>query len=335
MTYYDTGSYTTMESLIEAIRIFVGLNGWSQAAYSSDGTGRRLHIHRNGQYINIRSAVAEAPFSGANSRTITGLGINGSTGNGGGNWDAQAGAGNMSGFGGMVPDLYNSGSHTYHLFAPDNGDQIFLFVGSGDFTGRLDDQFRQMAFGITSIGLPFYSASADFNATLPAVADKNWWSYAHFRSFMFEHYASHGEYSMSVMYDTDLWTDQTSHSVSISGMTAGQLLRPLGSSYISAYASFASYLVNKSQGGLRGNPMLIPTDMFYRKHTGERHYAGHIPDCFMMNTMKHYHDEDVISIGGDDYMLTMPFPEADESGFTSGLNPPLAQTAFAVRAILP
>lgn len=56
---FTSGNAPNLISLIDAIRVFAVANGWTNNYYADDGAGKRLHISKNGCFMNFRAAVNE------------------------------------------------------------------------------------------------------------------------------------------------------------------------------------------------------------------------------------------------------------------------------------
>jgi hypothetical protein len=87
---YQTGTATTIHDLLDRFRLFLAAQGWTEAAWSAEGTGRRLHMSKGGTYVHFRSFQNEAPHTGAPT-TETGIAMTMSTGYtpGATEWQAQ------------------------------------------------------------------------------------------------------------------------------------------------------------------------------------------------------------------------------------------------------
>lgn len=133
MAYYETGSWTDVNDGMSKISSFLVANGWTQNKYSSLGTGFRLHVSKNGCYINLRSykneyTNGELNQDGtANFYGIAGMqsdGYNGTL-----NWNNQPGYPYYSSIarGGFVCQITGS-IPTYHFFAYPDCDDVYLIL---------------------------------------------------------------------------------------------------------------------------------------------------------------------------------------------------------------
>jgi hypothetical protein len=94
---YASGTATSQHDLLDKLRVFAVAAGWTQDAYSADGTGYRLHLHKGSLYFALRSAAAEqvldAYYFAPSYAEVTGIALTGATGYDGGEaWDDQPGA---------------------------------------------------------------------------------------------------------------------------------------------------------------------------------------------------------------------------------------------------
>lgn len=128
---YQTGSATDLADLMSQFRTFLtGSAGYTESAFSADGTGHRLHVHKGSRYFNFRSFVNEnVSANGAASQY--GIYMNAGTGYNGANpWHNQPGV-----------FIYNSGANyyiagmnkldsaivSYHLFYFNNADADVVY----------------------------------------------------------------------------------------------------------------------------------------------------------------------------------------------------------------
>lgn len=140
---YATGTFTTANQLLDAIRSFAAANGWTENAYAADGSGYKLLINKGSVYLNFRSLTAEAS-TGNGTFTVqqaTGVACAISTGYAGGSaWNDQPGRIAPYSNTKSCSGIFNiSASNTYHLFASASPDQLFCVAetspGSFQFLG--------------------------------------------------------------------------------------------------------------------------------------------------------------------------------------------------------
>ena len=153
---YQTGTSTGPDDLLDKLRAFLLVEGWTVNDFSVDGTGKRLHVMKSFEsgavgYFNLRSAIAEEIFKDAGgSSTITGIGLNGSTGyDAGEDWDEQPGfsqnrnRSNQAG-GVCIVEVSISSIPAYYFFTVGDSVHVAVEVASGELQfmsfGRLVKQ---------------------------------------------------------------------------------------------------------------------------------------------------------------------------------------------------
>jgi hypothetical protein len=110
---YATGTASTPDQLLDAIRAFAAGQGWSIDRWMSDGLGMTLSINADGIYAHFRSDPYD---EGSNWNTA--LGISGSTGfSSASAWNAQPGAFLNPIYCTAQPGGSSLFPCTYHLFA--------------------------------------------------------------------------------------------------------------------------------------------------------------------------------------------------------------------------
>lgn len=145
---YTTGSATDLADLIDKIRIFLtGTAGYTQNAFSVDGTGHRLHVQKNSMFFNLRSFVNETvPNNGA--ANTYGIMMNASTGyNAGNNWYSQPGNFTYnSGTNSFITGINNINGaivayHFFHFASGGDYDAVYIIVESPSGT------YNRLLFG--------------------------------------------------------------------------------------------------------------------------------------------------------------------------------------------
>jgi len=122
---------------------------------------------------------------------------------------------------------------------------------------------------------------------------------------------------MSVLYDGTTWTNVDDPNYqTFSHMPNNVIVTPLAFAPSVSTCNLAHYLWTKSSQGVRGNPVLIPSDILFKNNSGNVVYAGNIPDLFILNGNNHYYDEDIIALGGSDYVVSFPFPNCESDNLT-------------------
>lgn len=112
----QSGTITSSTNLLDTINTFLAANGWTLNSVSTDGTGKRLHMNRNGCFVHFRSFINEsfAAATRANDLAMyTSTGYNGASG-----WRSQPGRPSPSGNERVaMVDSLTSGSCQYYLYA--------------------------------------------------------------------------------------------------------------------------------------------------------------------------------------------------------------------------
>lgn len=150
---YSTGTAATPIDLVNDLATFIEANGWTRDSLANEGSGRRYHAHRSGQYLNMRGYVNEQPSSslldegGATFSSppagVYSVAMNlGTAYSGATAWFNQTGVPTRSPKYHAVGAVDLTVSMTYHFFAQNSGDQIFAIVEYG--TGK----FQWFGFGV-------------------------------------------------------------------------------------------------------------------------------------------------------------------------------------------
>lgn len=89
---YQTGPATSPVTLLDAFNTFLQAAGWALDNYAADGTGKRLHLHKGGKYIHLRSFINEAnQYLGTQTTAASGIALTVGDGYNGANpWYAQS-----------------------------------------------------------------------------------------------------------------------------------------------------------------------------------------------------------------------------------------------------
>ena len=158
---YQTGTSADQDALLSAWASFLGSNGWSTDDHSAEGNGYRLHTHKSGLYLNMRSRTTGDNF-GLSETAIDGLCLNLGTGySGAAAWYAQAGAPTLT---------YNRFAQTYDLT---DATEYHFFI-DGDFHGMAvlssGGHWNFLAFGETNKGDLWYSGSLSMRASASSPA---------------------------------------------------------------------------------------------------------------------------------------------------------------------
>lgn len=177
---YQTGVASDPTDLLNILVTFLNGQGWTTDSSAVDGTGKRAHLHKGSDYVNMRSHVAEAIWPNVQSTPVsTGIGIYmGSGYSGASAWSLQAGAPKANGTTDTVGATMRltSGAITAYHFYDDGLDNITVVI---ERSGGL---FAHLGFGRTFTkagtwtgGQYFYSTHAGIygGSTTQQVGDDN------------------------------------------------------------------------------------------------------------------------------------------------------------------
>lgn len=160
---YASGSASSPTDLLNSLVTFLTTQGWTIDANAVDGSGKRVHAHKGSDYINLRSAMNETPFSGLGGNAGYGIGLYMGTGySGAAAWNAQAGGPVRQGAADLVGAamLLPSGAISAYHFFDDGADNITVVV---ERSGGL---FTHMGWGVSLVksgtwtGGPYFYGAA-------------------------------------------------------------------------------------------------------------------------------------------------------------------------------
>lgn len=163
---YVTGTASDSTALLEALCTWLVAQGWTQDSLATDGAGKRAHLHKSSVYVNMRSAINEAPWPNLSGTAFYGIALYLGTGySGAAGWAAQAGGPVKSGGSDLVGasmKLTNGAVTAYHFF-DDGADNITVVVE------RAGGLYTHMGFGVTldKTGAGTWTGGAYFYAALP------------------------------------------------------------------------------------------------------------------------------------------------------------------------
>lgn len=302
---YQTGTATSPVDLVQLLATWLTAQGWTQDMSQADGAGWRLHMHKGSDYVNIKAAMNQAPYTGG----AAGYGVACYLGTGfssGSVWNAQAGGpkdatANTYTIGALIQ--LNSGALNAYYFFDDGADNVVVVVE------RSAGLFTHFEFGITltkagawtggqyvggSIALSdLNSASTNkpgvtINALAPFHTDSNF-ALAYVRADV----------------DTFLnkWVTLTSYTSTqyyTGKRAAGSLSESIVSS-IPHYEYFGKYPVNALNSGL----ILLPIRIYAERDGGGYSLIGSLPQIFACynNTSNGYSAGQIVSIGAENYMV--------------------------------
>lgn len=174
---HSTGSATGVADLLDKIKAFMEAQGWTSDAYTTEGTGKRLHLHKGGDYVNFRSFINEARPANVNTSSGGGSNFYGILANlssgysGAASWFAQSGAYQRS-----DTLVYTAGGYqfltgsipSYHFFADSTSKSIYLFIegAAGEYQWII---FGNLTNRSTYTGGRFFSGSYQGYNTTKAV----------------------------------------------------------------------------------------------------------------------------------------------------------------------
>jgi hypothetical protein len=153
---YTEGTASDQFDLLGKIKLFLEDNGWTTAMYASDSTGvgttptevgsnaKRLHIHKNGKYLNFRSTQQGNITHMGSSYYRWGIGFNIGTGfDANATWGAQPGVATTASSNGtyLQSMLYLNSSVSYRMFLWDSPFTFFIYIKNSSTA------FGQMYFG--------------------------------------------------------------------------------------------------------------------------------------------------------------------------------------------
>ena len=331
---YQNGSATSPTDLLQKLAAWALTVGWSQDMSQADGAGWRLHMHKGGVYINIRSAI--------NTRNTADYFLNPYyLQAGGGIWSLYCGDGFSSGTdwrsqsGG--PKNYTDPSATigvavqlgqgaiagYHFFSDETGDNIAIVVE------KTTGVFVHCGWGTSLKKVGAWTGGAYFFGTDSAY--ESGWDFAGDRPGHLQTAvppcSSGGGYSQDtavsfVRADVDSFTGKW---IGIGSTTTGNrgYTGKIGSSctptnrvslsgVAPSYRDYAKRLTNK----MTGQSLLLPTRLLVARDTSGYSFLGTVPGIFVCNAcQKGYTPATVYQWGADNYMVFPGNPAYPEFGF--------------------
>jgi hypothetical protein len=129
---YQTGTASSPTNLLQTLVTWLVSIGWTQDMSQADGAGWRAHLHKSGNYVNLRATVNESVWAGGTQGPGYGLHCYVGTGfSGAAAWNAQAGGplGNAQtynvGVGGNLP---TGAIQNYYFFGDATGDNGVVVI---------------------------------------------------------------------------------------------------------------------------------------------------------------------------------------------------------------
>ena len=162
---YQTGAATSPTDLLDKIVTFLTGQGWTSDSVAVDGTGKRAHLHKGSDYVNLRSHVNEAIWPNVQSSpNSTGIGIYMGTGySGASGWSLQAGGPKVSGTSdtlGATMRMLSGAITAYHFFDDGNDNIAVIVERSGGLFTHLGFGRSFTKAGTVTGGKYFWSAAA-------------------------------------------------------------------------------------------------------------------------------------------------------------------------------
>jgi hypothetical protein len=175
---YQTGTATSPINLLQTIVTWLVSIGWTQDMSQSDGAGWRAHLHKSGNFVNLRAFMNESGgtiWGGGMWRA--GYGIAMYCGSGfasGSDWKSQAGGPIAQGQTynvGVAAALPAGSIQNYYFFGDATGDNVVLVIE------QTPAVYNHLGFGQlvkagawTPGGAYFFGSTSGFGATFPSPA---------------------------------------------------------------------------------------------------------------------------------------------------------------------
>lgn len=311
---YQTGTATSPTDLLQKLITFLINQGWTQNMSQSDGSGWRAHLSKGGVYVNMRSAMNEQIWAGANYSNAYGIGFYLGAGYNSNAWYDQPGGpvGNGQTYTVGVGMQLPSGSIIAYHFFDDGSDNIVVVVE------RTAGIFTHMGWGPTlnkagswTGGMYFFSAWAGYwmgpgSQTDGGAGSSSVSAYCPF---------SYGDYkqcsSSFVRADVDSfigkWLCMGAMTNPVHGYTGKYLMSPLSgvigsSTYIPTYDTFR----DRQTSAMNSQANLLPIRLYAIRDTGGYSLTGDAPVVYWTNAVSGgygYSAGSVHSIGADNYMM--------------------------------
>src|SRR5262245_16044897 len=128
---YQTGTATDPIDLLNVLVTWLQAQGWTLDSSATDGSGKRAHLHKSSDYVNLRAAVNEAIWPNLSGSAFYGIGLYMGTGySGASGWAAQAGGPIKNGGSDTVGASMRlaSGAITAYHFFDDGSDNVVVVV---------------------------------------------------------------------------------------------------------------------------------------------------------------------------------------------------------------
>lgn len=164
---YQTGTASSPVNLLQTLVTWLVSIGWTQDMSQADSAGWRAHLHKSGNYVNLRAAMNEtSPAIWAGGMYSTGYGLNmylGTGFNGANAWNNQAGGPIGSGAAynvGVAFALPSGAIQNYYFFGDATGDNIVIVVE------RTPSLYVHMGWGLSLIKAGAWTGGPYFFGTV-------------------------------------------------------------------------------------------------------------------------------------------------------------------------
>ena len=318
---YQTGTATTPDQLLDALRVFAVANGWTELRWSPSGAGQQLSLSKGSLYVHLKSAVNERLRSGYSN--VTGIFLTASTA-----WDSAQPWNNQPG---TIRDTSNrieacglyevSAANTYHLFALTAPEMILLVaeVSPGVYHHLA---FGELAkFGAYAGGLFVSGAygSDGYTYTYSGYTDYVFgYNVDRHAGLPFNDYKYYGQNFLKATVDGfDGWFSVCSNSPK-----TGKRARALFEAGSNSNASLGRMWFSRVPNTLNGVAPMVPFYLFVERPDGFFSPFGYTPHLRYLN-ITHYAPAETFQLGAEQWMA---FPAHSKNG-KSGVH------GYAVRKV--
>lgn len=308
---YQTGSASSPTDLLQKLVTWLVAQGWTQNMSQADGSGWRAHLNKGSHYVNMRSAMNEQIWAGANYTNAYGIGLYLGTGYSGASaWNAQAGGPVGDGQTytvGVGMQLPSGSIIAYHLF-DDGSDNIAVVVE------RTTPIYTHMGWGPSvnkagtwTGGAYFYSAWAGYwmgwtAGGAPGTADTT-----AFCPFTYGDYNQCSSAFIRADVDafTGKWLSVGAMTNPVHGYTGRRMATPLlgvigMTTDIPDYEGFRDRQVST----MNTQANLLPLRIYTVRDAGGHSLIGDVPGVYFSNGYGNgFAAGGIYSVGADNYMI--------------------------------
>jgi hypothetical protein len=163
---YQTGTASSPTNLLQTLVTWLVAIGWTQDMSQADGAGWRAHLHKSGNYVNLRSCINESTGIWGGGVYQAGYSLNmyiGTGFNGANAWNAQAGGPIGSGVAytvGVAFALPAGAIQNYYFFGDATGDNIVIVVE------RTPSLYVHMGWGLSLVKAGTWTGGPYFFGTV-------------------------------------------------------------------------------------------------------------------------------------------------------------------------